>query len=64
MAKHNSGVMVFLAHALNGRDPTHGTLKLILDAVFDSGLPPRFFYWLCHRVYVLLLLWALQMAQD
>jgi hypothetical protein len=30
-------VMVFLAHALNGRDPTHGTLKLSLDAVFDSG---------------------------
>jgi len=40
--------MVLLAHALNSRDPTHGTLKLILDPVFDSRLPSRLFYWLCH----------------
>jgi hypothetical protein len=33
-------VIVFLAHALNSRDPTHGALKLILDAVFDSGCLP------------------------
>jgi hypothetical protein len=46
--------MVLLAHALNGWDPAHSTLKFILDTVFDSGLPARFFYWLCHSVYVLL----------
>jgi len=52
--------MVLLAHALNGRNPTHGTLKLILDTIFDSWLPSRFFCWLCHRVDVLLL----KMAWD
>jgi len=36
--------MVLLAHARNGWDPAHGTLKLILDPVFDSWLPSRFFY--------------------
>jgi hypothetical protein len=53
-------VMVLLAHAFNGRDSTHGTLKLILDTIFDSWLPSRFFCWLCHRVYVL----RLKMAWD
>ena len=35
--------MILFAHALNGRDPAHGTLKLLLDTLFNDRLPSRFF---------------------